>query len=328
MNLGRTLAWLGQRFFGREESPPTPEETRQFDLLLDEIRAQEQQLPANHWTLMAQTFEERVSQGAGTPRPPGSPLIPHWKPYTATLLPMAGLVVLGLAVYGTGQHATDGSLIDTTALPAFWGDDNNEPITAEPLRSPEVTSRAETSHPAPQSHSAAKPPSLVFEPSERAASQRSFTPRRVSVPRVNDPRASLDNNPNAASADNSRTPAKAALPLERPTESTARTVSTNPKPSPAVSPTSDDFAEQLLTLKKADKALKSGNTSEAKEKLKRDFSPQLLLHANALRAVSACQSSDKTTGQRYLKFQEKRHPHSPYLDRIRRACGPSSGGQK
>jgi hypothetical protein len=82
----------------------------------------------------------------------------------------------------------------------------------------------------------------------------------------------------------------------------------------------DGFAKQLAALKSADRALKQGREAAAKAELSLKFSPELRLHADALRAVLACQDGHLDTGRRYLTDQAARHPQSPYLDRMRRAC--------
>lgn len=83
----------------------------------------------------------------------------------------------------------------------------------------------------------------------------------------------------------------------------------------------DTFAAELRALKASDKALKQGRVDEARSMLSRKFSAALAPHATALRAILACQTGARRHGGRLIAAQSKRHPHSPYLRRMRAACG-------
>lgn len=83
----------------------------------------------------------------------------------------------------------------------------------------------------------------------------------------------------------------------------------------------DDFAKQVRALKLADQALKVHRTNEARDALARKFAPTLAPHADALRVVLACQGGEPQVGRRLLHAHARQSPNSPYLPRLRRACG-------
>jgi hypothetical protein len=240
------------------------------------------------------------------------------KPYLTSLLPIGGLLALGLTFTEApvAPNASD-AVSETLAHATLVSEpDNTRPLplvaaAERETRAPQLLHRAQVGSPS----TAAK------TRLQRPIAQRHIAPQHTaeqhSAPQDTANKLRLAAEPTHDSPSPTFVEASQVL---------ASTVAPSPTPHMFATPAQtlterDTFSEQVQALKRADRALKGGDTSGAKAALARPFSPQLVLHADALRAVLACQSNDRATGKRYLNAQAKSHPNSPYLDRMRRACG-------
>lgn len=285
------------------EASVSAEEVRQLDLLLGELAQNERHLTPTYWANRAQVFTDHVALLESGKRARRTARLGQLKPYLMSTLPLGGLIALGVAltsptvspVTPVATNETTSMVVAATAIEAI-PDDVNAPAHDQ-ASSSESTSRAHAIEPADNA-----------TPAHEEASRKPKAKRR-SARALDESTAKPAAEPTSTTA--SAAPVQPAPPVR---ETQVRALPANDTPAP------DTFSEQLLALKRADKALKSGDNAEAKKALARAFSPQLTPHAKALRAVLACQSGDPGTGKRYLDSEVKNHPNSPYLDRMRRAC--------
>lgn len=323
MNLQRMIQWLRNPYARSEIPTVTAEEARQFDLLMGELHQNDQQLTASYWSAQADAFMNKMAVQEAAPPTAKAARLGQLKPYLTTLLPLGGLVALGL-VLSRPEVPTDTS--PSESVPTQGSDDGALAPTATPFEptapaDPVVVPADSVRRAGDNSASAALSPSKrVRSASSKLRVDKSQATKGATVSRSGEPASTHDaptsNAPTPSAVE--PTPAEASAPVQV-------TPGSSPAPAPMATER-DTFAEQLQALKDADKALKSGNNQSAKAALSRSFSPQFSLHANALRAVLACQTGDVATGKQYLTAQAKSHPNSPYLDRMQRACGPTQNG--
>jgi hypothetical protein len=273
------------------------DEAEQLDLLLKEIRVNEQQLGADHWSSLATAFQGRVDAlGVQAEEPAKEFRRPRYKGIASSVLPLGGILALAALVLlqpassggPPGQRTSADSSSSVATAPRAVAFSHAVSTSTLPLAKPEPSATA------PHDLVVAPPP-VVKRAKVQAHERPSQTPTQL--PPVGELHV--------------LTPPEAAVTESAPDEHRA----------PVTPAPTDTFAEQLAALKRADKALKSGNHADARSALAREFSPQLGLHARALRAILACQSGSVNLGKRALADQEARYPNSPYLSRMRRACG-------
>ena len=271
----------------------SPEEERQLDLLLEEIRNNEQQLGPDHWTSLAAAFRQRVDEEGLGREPDGGrrARLARYKSFASGAVPLGGLLAVAALMLGqssgsTAPSAETASYVAVTSIP------------------PEVSPLAAT---AAGPSSASRPAATATSVTVDTENPREIAPHQRKKP-------SLPSLPPPSTFD-------ATHEVATPTPPPAAPLTASTTPSAAVATPVDTFAEQLTALKRADRALKSGNSLDARAALKREFSPQLALHASALRVILACQDGSAALGRRALSAQEAKFPNSPYLQRMRRACG-------
>jgi cell division septation protein DedD len=287
-------------------NPIAPEvaedEAHQLDLLLNEVRANEQQLGPQHWATLSAAFQERIENGRAHAEDSEKPRKARYRSFASHALPLGGL--LAVAALSLLQLTPPNSL--TNAL-----SDEDSTLVAPPALAAEILASAAGAPASPPERAAvalAATLNAVASAAPRAAHQRA----NVSAPET---------------TRSSRILAKEALVAASPMLAHAKAQSEpilmNQQLQTAVASdaSEDSFAVQLAALKRADKALKSGNSTDARRSLAREFSPQLGLHARALRVILACQDGSVELGKRALAAQEAQFPNSPYLARMRRACG-------
>jgi hypothetical protein len=321
MNLRHALSLFNENQPSSPASPLTDEESRQMDLLLRELNEHEEQLSPNYWATKAEAFANHMAlQEAAIPSRRASRLS-QLKPYMTSLLPLGGLVAVGLALSNTSleQQTFDHKLVVNSANSATFNTAPPDHTSSEATVAPQAD-RAKQDE---QAEEQLMPTKDQAPPAARAtttaAARQPLTPRvkaRPSVTRSTRNPSALD-----TGAPSSVGTSVALVETPKAVEPEALTTVTSPQ---LTSVPADTFNQQLEALKFADKALKRGDNSGARDALARSFSPQLTLHANALRAVLACQSHDMAAGKRYLSAQAKSYPNSPYLERMRRACGLTS----
>ncbi len=291
------------------ESGTTPEEAHQLDLLLSEISEHEHDLTPSYWANQAQVFTDRLATQENAKKARRAARYTRLKPYLGSLLPLGGLVALGLVL--SRPQAAPVALVAPNETVAVVAATNTVEIAA------------------PESDAV---PNEATNPLPVAPVSRAQVPTEPAVKHTRATRATAKK---PAPVHEAVAPVNESPTIVTPVEETNVAAPTNVEPehSPETNPNTqtkapeaDTFAAQLQALKRADKALKSGDNNTAKTALSRSFSPQSGLHVNALRAVLACQTHDAVTGKRYLTAQATSHPNSPYLDRMRRACGVTSFG--
>ncbi|MEM7155376.1 MAG: hypothetical protein AAF799_21180 [Myxococcota bacterium] len=109
----------------------------------------------------------------------------------------------------------------------------------------------------------------------------------------------------------------------RPT-ATARSPRRTRRPAPAPPPSADTLAEETLLLRRAQQALSKGDPRQSLQVLaehERRFPRGLLVkERGSMRVIALCRADDpraKTELTKYLR----RHPATPYRDRLEHACG-------
>lgn len=313
MSVWKRLQSLGRRSQSPLTSnmpPPAPptshdsDETQQLALLLQEVRVNEQQLGPHHWVALASTFQDRIdAQSKQTAARPKGHNVPRYRASSSSLLPLGGLLAMAALVALSAKAPV--RLLDASSA---IGDSKAAPTLSPDILVPPASTGAAHQHTAKTAVTmttsetllAPAPPPLVKRTRSAPAPLRS-------VPEVPAPVTAEEQQPLVTE---SSTPPN-ALPNVVATELDA----------PVATKPADTFAEQLAALKTADKALKTRNIPGARGALAREFSPQLALHARALRVILACQDGSVKLGRRALADQEARYPSSPYLARMRRACG-------
>lgn len=316
MNFQRVKNWLrpNRDLSDRSSSPASEDELRQLELLLEEVEFEAQQLPSDHWTQMARVMHERVTNERERTQETRSPRWGATKPLLNGLVPLGGLIALSLTGIGNAEPPARTAPLDHVAT--AW---SIEPEAASAASTPE--SLAETAAMATAGLLPATDVGLGEQgPRLTNKVSHSITPRRSAAAR----RGVADSDPSSRQ-DETRVEAAPHAPTSGPRPSLtqhnehAATPTRIERPDVTKAET-DGFAEQLAALKRADRALKQGREATAKTALSRTFSPALQLHADALRAVLACQDGEFETGKRYLTRQAARNPQSPYLHRMQRAC--------
>lgn len=305
MNVWLQLQALGRRLCSRvtgDDAPSATEslaansdETRQLDLLLQEIRVNEAQLGSHHWAKLAASFQDRLSDRSVPAKQPSAERRPSRYTNAAShALPLGALLTAIFVLTSPGDP--EGSIANGQKLVAD--------ATAQ-LPSPEV-----------------RVPTL---PVVRADAPTTTTSHVLNTPPA-PPVVKHANRPMPHRAQRQppaqvRSIPQATTPVHPPPAREPVSVSAVARASSEPSGPEDTFAEQLAALKLADRALKSDNPTAARDALAREFSPQLGLHARALRVILACQDGSVQLGKRALAEQASRYPNSPYLARMRRACG-------
>lgn len=310
MSVWQQLQAIGRRLRSRaardnarsplEAHAADPDEARQLDLLLQEIRVNEQHLDPQHWATLAASFRSRLNDAA----------VPAKEPVTARRtsryagaashgLPLGALLAATLVLVLASPSGSESSLSNDRDSAVADGASSLSPPEMNELARVGRTDAAKsttTTTKSDEANTAPAPP--VVTRSKRP------TPRHRLRP------------PEEAQAPTEAPMVVPTWPVGEPVEVSAARSSSAAELGPT-----DTFAEQLAALKRADRALKSNNARAARDALAREFSPQLGLHARALRIVLACQDGSVNLGKRALAEQASRYPNSPYLARMRRACG-------
>lgn len=314
MSAWQTLLALGRRLrapsgadqplYSKASAEVGVDEEQQLDLLLKEIHVNEQQLDAQRWTTRASAFQDCCAAEAAGARDPDRRRILQRRPRIgAQALPLGGLLAAAALILAQTAFKSDANTLGSDNPP--------HAIPHSPLAANVPWSVAATAAP---SLTRAEPLIATTRAVIDPATPPSSPKHRKSVAPPTSPSVVPSSHPAVsqippivapAANDEVATPAKGVAP-------------TVPGKDPE-----DTFAVQLAALKRADKALKAGNPSAARSALAREFSPQLDLHAQALRVISACQGGSINLGRRALADQAARYPNSPYLTRMRRACGIS-----
>lgn len=314
MNFQRVRSWLrpGSTVNEPASVPPNHDEVRQLELLLGELELEEQRLPSDHWTQMAHVMHGRVANQRERPHQTRPSRWGGTKPLLNGLLPFGGLLALGLIGVGNAEPSEFSVPLDHVA--SAWFAEPDAVATPDSLAEIAAAMGAPVMSPTEDVGLRERVPRPTNEMSHTTAQRHHRAAR-------------LGPADGKASSIQDRTPLKAPAaalglaqrrPLIRGDEGPTAVARVEPRR--ATEAETDGFAKQLAALKRADRALKQGREAAAKAELSLKFSPELRLHADALRAVLACQDGHLDTGRRYLTDQAARHPQSPYLDRMRRAC--------
>jgi hypothetical protein len=298
-----------------DETPLAREDFEHVTSLVQRVRQNEAQLDAAFWKQNAADCRSRLGRVEAGESGPGRS-IPRAHAGPAAFLG-AGLGALFLLATSRGDSAASAQLL------TWWGVGADEQAA-----SPSPLSSTERVDDSGEQEVGGTAPAITTIVENNGARQLPFYAVKESqivsarIARLS-PRSSLDANAEHKVSRRSSTSATSAVfepaTFGRVSDVAESKVQTQPKPLPRGA--QDDFAEQVQALKQADQALKAGDTSGARRRLARVFSSPLVPHATALRAVLACQSGDVQTGRRLLGNHVNQSPNSPYLGRVRRACG-------
>lgn len=307
-----------------------PEE--QLDLLFRDVQREPESIKAEQWEEKAIAFEARLQSLAASPATNDAarshPSRLAWSGAAGPKLAALGVgvaAVVGLAVTPASdvvQSSSDSSSLVAPQLDQAHDTYERKLLLINTLQATSARGAPDSAKKTTDANVSPSPIETAYKDSERDTGRgtaegdsenTSASRARVSKRRGAD-----------RGSGKAHVPAKSKTSRPQHQKLSEKLPATKPSPTTAKPVQKDTFAASLRALKAAEQALRQGKTEHARSMLARRFSPELAPHATALRAVLACQSGNLERGKRLILAQGKRHPNSPYLRRMRAACGTAN----
>ena len=317
-----------------DDEEVSAEEMEDLESLLRDVSVKHEPLGREHWVKQAAMFRERIeaeTARAEAQRDGRLARYARYKRVATGAVPLGGLFALVALValrtpvfHPDSYHGTDEVVTWWAAPEATRGSQGEEGVLSEAY--PGTTLSAYTQDVRVQAPVNGGSAVLLSSRAGLMAAERELAAAKHSLAAVHSSTArSHARGPAQLGTDDEITVTvdRRRKQVDIPPQEPARAASSRTEAgrSSAVDTPDDTFAEQLAALKRANQALKLRKFAAARAALAREFSPQLLPHALALRVFLDCQGGHLARGRTALSKQEISLPNSPYLARMRSACG-------
>lgn len=278
-----------------------------FDDLVSRAKSSEPQLSPSALDGMVQRFEARLKLEAGAQSLHSGVADPSAAASRTGKLGAASKALLGGAGIAAVAAFIYGTTVGSTSAPALLPAQDTEAHVAPPAvpaSSLAALSRSSADAPAAEVVANDSAPSVAQTNNGRSKSNLATTTSTTRLTQVR-PRAQA---PVASTQ---------VAVLEAPTKQVEEAT---PQPAPVTKPV-PALDTSLAQLERAERELRSGNSSAALGTLALPVVPSLSSRVEALRAVALCQSGQTAAGRRLGTQHLVRNPRSPYEQRLQRACG-------